>query len=141
MNIVCPHCAATNRIAEDKPLKQGKCGRCKEALFSGQIQTLTSTTFSKAISDNSIPVLVDFWADWCQPCKMMAPIFAECCRELEPQIRFAKVDTQAEQQIALNLGIQSIPTLILYQESKVLERTSGVMPKEQLIQWLNPYLK
>lgn len=140
MNIVCAKCAATNRIPAQKPLAHGRCGRCKQSLFDGQIQILNGNNFEKTISDNSIPVLVDFWADWCQPCKMMAPIFQELCGELEPKIRFAKLDTQAEQGIAAKYAIQSIPTLILFKESAIIDRLSGVLPKEQLKQWINPHI-
>src|SRR4051812_3637841 len=99
-NIVCPHCDAINRIAPDKPAARAKCGRCHKPLFSGKSFPASAKSFALHIRHNDIPVAADFWADWCGPCKMMAPAFEAVAAELEPAVRCLKVDTEAERDLA-----------------------------------------
>jgi thioredoxin 2 len=139
--IVCPVCSAVNRVPAGKPAAEAKCGKCHEALFPGHPVALTDQTFAKQISRNSIPVLVDFWADWCGPCKMMAPEFAKAAQALEPAVRFAKLDTEAAQQAAAANGIRSIPTMILYHQGREVARQSGAMPAGHIIQWVREAVK
>jgi thioredoxin 2 len=135
-DIVCPACSATNRIPDDKPALEAKCGRCHQPLFDGHPVALTSANFNKLIARTTVPVVVDFWADWCGPCKTMAPEFAKAAAVLEPALRFAKLDTEAAQNEAAAMGIRSIPTMILFKNGQEVARHSGAMPAGHIIQWL-----
>jgi thioredoxin 2 len=139
--IVCPSCAAINRVAPDRPAAEAQCGKCHNPLFSGHPTTLTDQTFGRHVTRNSIPLVVDFWADWCGPCKVMAPEFEKAAKALEPQVRFAKLDTEAAQQAAASLNIRSIPTMILFQGGKEVARQSGAMPAGHIIQWVREAVK
>ena len=139
--IVCPTCSAVNRVPADKSPLEAKCGKCHRALFDGHPVVLTSANFVKHLSRSSIPLVVDFWAEWCGPCKMMAPEFARAAAALEPQVRFGKLDTEAAQNEAAAHGIRSIPTMILFKDGLEAARQSGAMPAGQIIQWLRQNLK
>ena len=137
LHIVCPACDSTNRLPAEKLSADGKCGKCKNALFTGEVLELSSANFSKHVSRNDIPVLVDFWAPWCGPCKMMAPVFAQAAQQLQPKIRVTKVNTEAEQQLAAQFQIRSIPTLAIFKHGKEIARTAGAMDLQNLISWVN----
>ncbi|MBF0271893.1 MAG: thioredoxin TrxC [Magnetococcales bacterium] len=138
--IVCPSCAATNRLRRDKPAMQSTCGRCRERIFQGAPVNLTAESFHRHVSNNHIPVLVDFWAEWCGPCKMMAPVFAQAAAQLEPNLRVAKLNTEQERMIATEFGIQSIPTLVLFRDGREMARQSGAMPLNALLAWVRQHL-
>ncbi len=131
-HVVCPHCNAVNRIAAGRPATEAICGACKKPLFSGEPIALTAANFDKHLERNDIPVVVDFWAPWCGPCRGMAPIFARAAKELEPRVRFAKVNVDEEPSIAGRYGIRGIPTLIVFDHGKVVKQQAGLIDIEFL---------
>ena len=136
-HIVCPHCFVTNKVPEDRSSKIAKCGKCGDSLFTGKPIPVNSEQFKKMVGYNSIPVVVDFWAAWCGPCKSFAPVFEQASQQLEPKIIFLKLDTEACSDIAALYRIQSIPTLIEYRHGKAHTRQSGALPLSQLLVWLD----
>jgi thioredoxin 2 len=135
-NIVCPHCDAVNRVPADKSAGQAKCGRCHNPLFNGKPHPVTAKSFAVHMRYNDIPVVVDFWADWCGPCKVMAPAFERVAAELEPQIRFLKVDTEAERDLAARYDVRSIPMLILFRKGRVVAQRAGASDAQSLRAWI-----
>ncbi len=135
LHVVCPHCHSVNRLPQDKLSAGGKCGRCKQPLFDGHPVELTQATFSQHIGRSDIPVLVDFWAPWCGPCKMMAPVFAQAAAQLQPRVRLAKVNTEQEQALAAQYGIRSIPTLALFKGGREVDHIAGAMDLQNLVAW------
>lgn len=138
--IVCPHCHAPNRVPHDKLAAGGSCGKCKQPLFSGHPVELDAASFEKHIGRSDIPVLVDFWAPWCGPCRMMAPAFAQAASLLEPQVRLAKLNTEEHQGIAARFGIRSIPTMILFKGGREIARQSGAMDAGSIVRWVRAVL-
>ena len=135
-HIVCPHCDSVNRIPVARDARAAKCGRCHRPLFTGAPTPVSAQSFVTHIERNDIPVVVDFWAEWCGPCKMMAPVFARLAAELEPQLRLLKVDTEAEQQLAARYNIRSIPMLMLFRNGRVVAQRAGAMDAGSLRAWL-----
>lgn len=135
LHIVCPHCEAVNRIPSVRLGEAPKCGKCHQPLFTGQPVELSATTFQAHVARNDIPVLVDFWAPWCGPCKMMAPQFVQAASQLEPGMRLAKIDTEAEQALGAQFDIRSIPTLVLFRGGREVARQAGAMRSAQIVQW------
>ena len=134
-HIVCPDCGATNRIAAGKDARDGKCGKCGEALFAGPAHA-DAALFDKQTTRSDVPVVVDFWADWCGPCHAMAPIFEQVSRELEPNFRFLKVDTEAHPEIAARYGVRGIPNLVVIHKGRVLAQQAGAVDAGRLRAWL-----
>ena len=136
LHIVCPHCETTNRIPSARLKEGARCGQCHEPLFDGQAIELSTDNFHKYVSRNDIPVLVDFWAPWCGPCQMMAPQYAQAAQSLEPHVRLAKVNTEAQPGLASQFGIRSIPTLALFKGGREVARQAGAMSKPDIIRWV-----
>jgi thioredoxin 2 len=134
-HIACPQCAAKNRVPVAKLSAGGSCGKCGTPLFSQQPIELTTANFDRMIANHDIPVLVDFWAPWCGPCKMMAPAFAQAAQKLEPQLRLAKLNTENEQDIAARFNIRSIPTLVLFHNGHIIAQQAGAMNLDGLLAW------
>ena len=136
LHIVCPRCAAINRIPAEKAGAGPKCGKCHQPLFNGHPLELNGGNFQKHIKRNDIPVVIDFWASWCGPCKMMAPAFEQAAAQLEPHVRLAKLNTEQEQNISAQLGIRSIPTLVVFRNGREVARQAGAMGAADIVRWV-----
>jgi len=135
--LVCPHCNTINRVPDERIGQQPGCGKCKQKLFTGTPVELDSQTFSRHIGKNSLPVVVDFWAPWCGPCQSMAADYTRVAASVEPRARFAKVNTEQQQQLAAQYQIRSIPTLMIFKQGQVVAQQAGAMNAGMLQQWVS----
>lgn len=139
MKVVCPHCFSVNNVPKKDSYKKANCGKCKNSLLDTNPLELTNTNFDEVIVNSELPIIVDFWAPWCGPCKMMAPNFSAAAMHYPLKALFAKVNTEDEQNLGARFGIRSIPTLIVFKDAKEVERVSGALPKESLMQLISKY--
>jgi thioredoxin 2 len=142
LHIVCPHCDAINRIPHERLHDRGKCGSCHRPLFEGRPLALSDRTrFDKHFQHSDIPLLVDFWAAWCGPCKAMAPHFEQAAAKLEPEVRLVKVDSDAAPELSSRFEIRSIPTLLLTHRGREVARRMGLVSSSELIEWTRRHLE
>lgn len=135
MQIVCPHCGAINRLADGRQRERPLCGKCKSLLFDGKPVPMDGASFTRHLTRSDIPLLVDFWASWCGPCRTMAPEFEAAAKDLEPDFRLAKINTETEQAVATKLHIRSIPALILFRGGKEVARQAGAVSRSAIVAW------
>ena len=140
IHVVCPACAGINRLPADRLAHHPKCGKCRRPLFQGEPLSLDEAGFTRHAQRADLPLLVDFWAPWCGPCRMMAPAFAAAAKQLEPAVRLVKINTEEQQGLAAQFGIRSIPTLALFRDGREVARVAGAMDTASLVAWARQHL-
>ena len=139
MKVVCPHCFTVNNVPQKENYKKANCGKCKQSLLDTKPIELTNTNFDEVVVNSDIPVIIDFWAPWCGPCKMMAPNFERAATEFPLKTLFAKVNTENEQNLGARFNIRSIPTIIIFKGGHEVERVSGALDINALISLTSKY--
>lgn len=137
LHVVCAHCHTTNRVPRARLDEGAKCGHCKQPLLAGRPFELTRANFDRHLAAEDLPLVVDFWAPWCAPCRMMAPAYEQAAAQLGSKARLAKVDTEGEPDIAARFGIRGIPTLIAFKHGREVARQTGAASLPGLLEWIN----
>jgi len=140
MKIVCPHCQTINNVPKKDEYKKANCGNCKKSLLENKILDADADNIDKIINNSDIPIIIDFWAPWCGPCKSFAPVFSAVSKEFPLQALFVKVDTQQEQFLGSRFKIRSIPTLVIFKNAKETQRVSGAMDEESLKNFIQNHI-
>jgi len=141
LHLVCPHCNATNRAPKDKLRADPDCGKCHQPLLAAHPDNLSQSAFEAQLLRSDLPLVVDFWAPWCGPCRMMAPAFEKVSQDLHGQARFVKVNTEVEQALAAGYNIRSIPTLAVFAGGREIVRQAGAMSASDLTRWVSTALR
>lgn len=139
--IACPTDASLNRVPRAKLDQKPKCGRCHNPLFQGKAVELNAANFDSHTLKSDVPIVIDFWAEWCGPCRMMTPNFEMAVPRLEPRVRLGKLDTEAESAIAQRYGIRGIPSMVMIRKGQEIARTSGAMPTSAIVDWVEQALR
>lgn len=140
MHIICPHCLSVNNVPKKESYSKANCGKCKNSLLDTKPINLTATTFDEVLINSDIPVIIDFWAPWCGPCKMMGPTFENVAKSYPLKVLFTKVNTEEEQMLGTKFGIRSIPTLAIFKNGKEVERVSGALDEHNLKMFISKHL-
>ena len=140
MKIICANCLTINNVPQKDTYKKVNCGNCKESLLENKIINANADNIDKILSHSDIPVIVDFWAPWCDPCKSFAPVFSEVSKEFPLKVLFVKIDTQSEQFLGSRFKIRSIPTLAVFKEEKEIQRVSGSMNRDSFENFVRKFI-
>ena len=140
MRVICPHCLSVNNVPQKDSYKKANCGKCKKSLLDTKPIELTNSNFDEVIVNSDIPVIIDFWAPWCGPCKMMGPVFEKTASKFPLKTLFTKVNTETEQNLGARFGIRSIPTLMIFKDGKEVHRMAGAVDETNLTQLVSQFL-